>query len=516
MMRKLLFILVVLFLVPVWLSAEDGIYGDYLSTGQENSSLLSDDIFGDYLLFSKHQTVSLDLEDARLIGVLKMLSQQTGLNFISTEAVRDRKITLYIQDIPLKKAMDIIFKANNLNYDFYPEAKMFVIKEMGKPEMELKTKVYYLKYTRLAISKMQQDIDDRLEDDETDSSSSGGETSGNYGIRDAVEKVLSTQGRVAEDPITNSLIVTDVPARFPMIDQVVSKIDTAPMQVIIEAEILDVDKTILDEMGFDWGQASGSGLTAAFAPVSGPVDIANSFLLSNGKSIFNGGTMDFSDTKAAINFLRKDTKTKFLARPKILTLSNQTAVVNLTTNAIVGVEITTDESGNITQNVTRDELGTKLRVTPQVNSYTNEVTMFLELFNRNATDSGFELGSGANVLGVIQNIEERGTKQTVRLREGETLFLGGLIESEEQEIISKIPLLGDIPLIGAFFRYKEKPENKNSQRELMVFLTPRIVEDKYFAKKTSSPDSFRREQFNPEKDFIVDNALNKYMQYRKD
>jgi type II secretory pathway component GspD/PulD (secretin) len=517
MKKILLFILVVLFFIPAGISARDYAYNSNLSSYQRSSDIFSDDILGDYFLFSKEQRISLDLEDARLVDVLKMLSQQTGLNFISTEAVRDRRITLYIQNTPFKKAMDIIFRANNLSYNFYPESEMFVVKEMGKPEIELKTKVYYLKYTRLKTSKMQQDIDDRLEDDEEDSGGSDDDED-DYGIKDAVEKVLTAQGRVSEDPITNALIVTDVPSRFPMIDQVVDKLDTAPIQVIIEAEILDVDKSLLDEMGFNWGDDIGQGLTAAFAPVVGPVEIANKFLIQSGsyagKSIFSGGTMDFSDTTAAINFLRKDTKTKFLARPKILTLSNQTAVVNLITDAVVGVKITTDESGNVTQEVTRDDIGTRLRVTPQVNPHTNEITMFLELFNKNATNSGFELGGGANITGVIQDVEERGTKQTIRLSEGETLFLGGLIEEEEQEIVSKVPLLGDIPLLGALFRYRQQPENKNSQRELMVFLTPRIIKDKAFTKRSNDIAFLEREQLNPEKEFAVESILNKHMNRR--
>ncbi|NQT28710.1 MAG: hypothetical protein HQ570_03845, partial [Candidatus Omnitrophica bacterium] len=117
-----------------------------------------DNIYGDYLLDSFDRKVSLDLEGARLVDVLKMLSQQINLNFISTEAVEERILTLYMEDVPLRQAMDVIFKANNLAYDYYLDSNIFIVKELGKPTLELKTKIYQLKYVRLKSSKMEAEV----------------------------------------------------------------------------------------------------------------------------------------------------------------------------------------------------------------------------------------------------------------------------------------------------------------------------------------------------------------------
>ncbi|MDD4183671.1 MAG: type II and III secretion system protein [Candidatus Omnitrophica bacterium] len=179
-----------------------------------------------------------------------------------------------------------------------------------------------------------------------------------------------------------------------------------------------------------------------------------------------------SDFNLYMQALATDTTTKILARPKILTLSNETAEINLTTNEAIGINTTTTETGVQTSSTERTETGTKLRVTPQVNRDTGEITLFVEVFNRNATDSDLTLTSGAT--GKILNPEERGARTVLRLNNGETLLLGGLINNKSTKTISKIPFLGDIPFIGNAFRYKD---DDRTERELLVFMTPKIIED---------------------------------------
>ena len=436
------------------------------------SGFTQDNIYGSYLLGVFDQTVSLDLEEAFLVDVLKMLSQQTGLNFVSTEAVQERKLTLYLEEVPLREAMDVVFKANNLAYNYYPDSSIFVVKEMGRPSLELVSKVYRLRYVRVKSSRMESEISDILEEDTGEE----GEDTDEGGILKAVEAVLSEVGRVTEDPITNSLIVVDVPAQFPIIDEVVNKLDVAVSRVMIEVEMLDVSKTHMDKIGFNWENGFWAELTPADRNTYWPF---NRERFGAGKSVVTPGTFDLTSMTTLMQFLTEDTTTKFIARPKILTVSNETAEVNLTVNEAIGVTTTSNASGGTTQKVEREETGTKLRVTPQVNSYTNEITLMVEVFNRESTDSGISitgLASGSN----LKNVEERGTKSVIRLKDGETLYVGGLIRKEEKETVRKVPLLGDIPFLGKLFSYTERPGADNQDRELLVFLTPRIIDDDLF------------------------------------
>jgi len=464
-----------------------------------------DNIYGDYLIYSLEKNVSLDLESAQLVDVLKMLSQQTKLNFISTEAVRDRELTLYMENVPLKEAMNIIFKANGLAYDFYPDSNIFVVKEMGKPTLELKTKIYRLQYVWLASSNMDGEIADQLEPEDEDEDEDG--EAGGIGIRFAVERVLSPAGRVTEDPASNSLIVVDVPSQFPMIDEVVAALDIPAQRVLIEAEMLDVSKSHLDKLGFNWangltGSYIGPNRTTAF-PLSYPGESLN--LLPENAPFFNFGTLSLTNLSVVMEFLTQDKSTKFLARPKILTLANETAEVNITTDAAIGVTTTVaGETGATTEDIERETIGTRLRVTPQVNPVTNEITLFVEVFNRDTKSADLTLSQTTGV----KDVEERSARSVVRLQEGETLYIGGLISKQDQETITKVPILGDIPFVGALFRHKSKPLDENTDRELMIFLTPHIIEDKpYLAKKRTI---LSREQVNYSKRDSVNLALDSF------
>ena len=460
-----------------------------------------DNIYGDYLFGSMDKKISLDLENAALVDVLKMLSQQIGLNFISTEAVRDRGITLYMEEVGLREAMDIIFKANNLAYDYYTDSNVFVVKELGKPTLELKTKVYQLQYVRVRSSKMEKEVISMLEDDEEEQESDDAQT----GILGAVESVLTGFGKVTEDPITNSLIVVDVPIQFAVIDKIISELDIPPVKILIEVEMMDVSKAHLDQIGMNFEKGAYAALTPGSRSTRFPWDNR----LSPDK--FAGAdpslsTLDLSDFTMIMQFLTEDTKTKFLARPKILTLANETAEVNLILNEVIGLTRTPNEDGSFTQEIERDDTGTSLRVTPQVNLSTDEITLVVDVFNKESQDSNISVSGMES--GFVKNVEERSTKSIVRLKNGETLLIGGLLKKKEQETITKIPFLGDLPLIGRAFRYTERPKTDNINRELLVFLTPRIMRNEHQLIKKAKV--IVREQQNFSKESSMKIALDRY------
>ncbi|MCK5287954.1 MAG: hypothetical protein KAJ79_02745, partial [Candidatus Omnitrophica bacterium] len=293
-------------------------------------------IDGADMMTVSQKTVSMDLEKARMVDVLKMLSQQTGLNFVTTEAVRGREVTLYMDKVPLKQAMDLIFEANNLAYDFYPESKAFIVKEMGKPSIELRTKIYRLKYVRVSGSRLQKEISEKM-----------GETGGDSdGLKGALGGVLTEVGKVIEDSATNSLIVIDVPFQFKIIDEVIRKLDISNPTVMISVEMLDVSKSKLDKMGFKFE----NGLYAKYTPGarSSHYPFTRSLVKNAGSQLESSsdssnsllGILDLRSFTTVMQFLTEETTTKFIARPKILTLSNETAEVNITAQEAIGVTTT--------------------------------------------------------------------------------------------------------------------------------------------------------------------------------
>jgi len=472
--------------------------------GQDSSGL------GDYIVSGVRRSVSLDLQDAKLVDVLKMFSQQSGLNFVANEAVKERVVTLYLENAGLKEAMDVLFKANNLSYDYYPEANIFVVKDLGKPVLDSITRIYPLKYARVSSSRLQSEITNGLQPATGGGNASSGSSGGN--VKSAIEKVLSEYGKVSEDTMTNSLVVTDVPSQFTVIEKVIAALDKPAPKVMIEVEMLDVSKILIDKIGVQYSSALGGGVSGNFIPGKittnqpFPDHLLKGANLGNRMALDGQWTpsiLDLSSFNAFIQLLSSNSSTKVLARPRILTLSNETAEVNLTVNEAVGIktDMGTAASGTLSQSIERVETGTKLRVTPQVNPNSNEITLFVEVFTKEARDSGLTV-QGLN--GTIKNPEERGAKSVLRLVSGETLLMGGLIKETTQNVQSKIPLLGDIPLLGHLFRHDAKTKD---QRELLVFLTPRLVEDRPMLAKGGK--LFQREQDNPVRSEAISDVLNR-------
>ncbi|MDD2688763.1 MAG: secretin N-terminal domain-containing protein [Candidatus Omnitrophica bacterium] len=445
-------------------------------------------------------TISMDFQDVNLKDILKVLSIQSGLNFIASEAVQDRRVTLYLDKVPLKVAMDKLFAANNLSYELERDSNIFVVKDWGKAAMETITRVFYLKHATVSTSSLKEDMADKLKPTQASTGgglggaiagvggSGGGGGEGKWaiekdtGITTAIKKLLSDQGSIIEDFRTNSLIVTDTPNRMPVIAQVIASLDIAVPQVLLEVEMLDVSKNAVDKLGFDWTRAGKFEMSITSAARSTGFPFAHFWPGSNaaGGTGYSTGTVNFNNPTIALDFLSTQTDTKFLARPRLRTLNNETAEIRIATNEAIGVNTTTQGTTTTQATAERTETGVLLRVTPQIIPETGEITMLIfPKISEASLGSAFVIG-GASYQ--FKDPEERSTKSLVRVKDGETVILGGMIRNEYNYTNSKIPFLGDLPIIGMFFRHKglsssSTASDKNKQRELLVFITPHIIKD---------------------------------------
>lgn len=429
--------------------------------------------------------VTMDLKDASLRDVLKMLSVQSGLNFIASEAVADRKLTLYLDNVRLIDAMDKIFKANNLSYELDKYTNIFLIKDWGKPSIELKTKVYLLKYIRVTNSRINQGSSG--EDSSTSSSSSSSTSSSTdtsstsstesssvaTGLKDALNMVISEYGKISEDPATNSIIVTDTPSKFSAIEEIINKLDVPIPQVIIEVEILDVDKSDVDKLGIKFSSSSTSGWFSYTGPNLGGTYFpfgSDTFRKAAAKTAPTPASWTMSGFGFILEFLSTRSSTKFLARPKIFVLNNETATLKLSAQEAIGSLTTTQGQGTASTTATsaeRAETGVSLEVTPQISMATGEITMFLKPTVKEAV-TGLTIGTQTT-----KDVEERSVKSTVRVKDGETVMIGGLLRKRDPVTVTKVPFFSSIPLVGMFFRHRDTTGNKD--REILVFITPKII-----------------------------------------
>ena len=421
--------------------------------------------------------ISMDFKDADLKDILKLFSIQSGLNFIASEAVQDRRLTLYLDRVPIKEAMDKIFKANNLSYELDEEAGIFMVKDWGRPQIETITKVFYLRYATVSSSSFKKEMSKQV----VETAAGGGGESGKWAVEDdtgitkAVKKILSEYGSVIEDFRTNSLIVTDIPSRMPIIAQVIASLDVSVPQVMLEVEILDVSKNTVDKLGFEFADNPFTLILPG-----GFVRRGAGFYIGAASDRNTEGKVTLGNTYAhLLDFLSTQTDTKYLARPRILTLNNETAEISITKDEIVGYKETVNmpETGPpiITREyirstdlkLTKEGTGVFLRVTPQINPDTGEITLVIN--PKSSITSLSELTSTQS------DTEVRSTKSIIKLRDGETVILGGLIHNDKKVIVKKLPILGDIPLIRMLFRSKN--QTKDIERELLVFITPHILKD---------------------------------------
>lgn len=432
----------------------------------------------DLISKESYRKISLDFRDASLKTILKIFSEQSGLNFIASQSIQDRTITLYLDNVPLKEALDNIMAANNLKYELDPGSNIFIVRETGRPDIETITKIYHLKYARLKTSRLESAIAGGAAGGASGGAAAGGPADsgggassgegggGGGGIEDVIMSVLSPNGKIKDDPRTNTLVIQDIPVQFELIDKVIALLDVPSPQVMIEVEMLDVSKKTIDEMGVDTTasimQLKGSSTETKFPfSIDGRAGIPS--------PAFTYGTLSNAVFTAVLDLLTTDTRTKFLARPRILTMNNESAEIKIATNEAIGQNtVTTSSEGTATstQAAERVETGVSLKVTPQIDSHSGYVTMFIQPVVSEAK-TGATFGSTT-----FKDPEVRSSTTTLMVRDGETIVVGGLIRTKDETTIKKIPFLGDIPLAGGFFRHKDKTQE---ERELIVFITPRII-----------------------------------------
>jgi len=420
--------------------------------------------------FSSKKKISLDFKDASLKDVLKAFSMQSGLNFIAGEKIEDKKITLYMENVSVEDALDTILKSSHLIYEQPPGTNILMVKQMNVPAVETVTRIYQLNYADPEMIKtLFKGMGEAKQVEKT--TPEGTKTSASF-----IQGVLSEYGKVAADKRTNSLIITDIPTQFPMIEETISRLDEPTPQVMIEAEILEVDTEYMEQIGVDFGEDGFLKFTGAVKNTAFPfndLDVSGS-----GTS----GTISAGTFTAILDLLKRDTKTKILARPRILTLNNQTAEINITANtAVASITESFTTEDRTTTSAERIETGVKLVVTPTINK-DGYVTMVVAPEVTEPKDSTF-------FPGTYVDPHTRSAKTTIRVRNGDTLVLGGLIKHDEDVRKRKIPILGDIPLLGRPFRWDYKLKE---DKELIIFITPHIVKDFYY-NKTQVSSALERE-----------------------
>jgi general secretion pathway protein D len=317
--------------------------------------------------------------------------------------------------------------------------------------------------------------------------------------------ILEGAVTITSDKATNSLIIVASPIDYETVKDVLKKLDIRRRQVYVEAAIIEMGLSKSRELGFEFQAMSdidNNKITAVGgtnfggivpATVQGPAAFANFNGLAVGavKGTFTYNNMTFLNIGALLRALQTDGDVNVLSTPNILTTDNQKAEIMVGEN----VPFKTGQSqsaatggASILTTIERKDVGINLKITPQI---TSDDSVRLELYQEisNVVESATPNADGPTT-------SKRSASTTVVIKDRETMVIGGLIRDNVTSTASKVPLLGDIPILGWLFKYKT---TKIEKTNLMIFITPYIIKNEQDAaditrRKSELQEDFRKDQ----------------------
>ncbi len=416
----------------------------------------------------KGKPISLNFQDIPVRTVLQLIADFNNLNLVTTDSVSGN-ITLRLDGVPWEQALDIILKVRGLdkrlddNILLVAPAEEIAARE--KQQLESRNQVadlapLYTDYLQINYAKASE-VAALLSSEST--------------------KLLSAKGAVSVDERTNVLVVKDTAEVISNIKRMLDILDIPVKQVVIEARMVTIDDGFDEALGVRWGvskndghgnstsgtiegndSSNGTGVAGSVEDrlnVNLPVTNAAGTLAFQVARLANGTLLDLE-----LSALEKESKAEIIASPRVTTANQKPALIEQ------GTEIPYVESSSSgATSVTFKKAVLSLKVTPQITP-DNRVILDLTV-TQDTKGETVPTGTGDAVSINAQSITTQ-----VLVNNGETLVLGGIYQQTIKNDVSKVPLLGDIPGLGALFR---KTTSENKKRELLIFVTPRIVTDSF-------------------------------------
>jgi len=442
--------------------------------------------------------VSINYQNGDVRALLRLMAEELGLNAVISETVTGTT-TLVLKDVPADQVIDIIFQQKGL--DMRKKGTIIMI----APRDEIATREKLDFESRQQISELEPlqmeqfmlnyqragDVARLL----SGSEQQGGGAEGGGAI--ATQQILSKRGSAVADPQSNILFVTDIPSKLAEIRTFIKTIDVGARQVMIEARIVEAQDNFNRELGAKINfinskavQLGGSGIytaggqmtpmttttTSSGTTVTPATLVQNPMMGVNLPAPATGGTLALSLFNAAatrilnleLSALQSDGLGKIISSPRIVTANNVEAKIEDGTEIpYVTIQST---GGTSTATVSFKPAKLSLKVTPQI---TPEGTVKMNLVVKKEEADWTK----AVVLNGYANppIKSSVVQTNAVVENGGTVVIGGVFINDSQNSVEKVPFLGDLPALGWLFKYKKE---QGTRRELLVFITPRIISDK--------------------------------------
>ena len=424
-----------------------------------------------FFILKNLEKLSLNFQNVEIRALLQVIADFTGFNIITSDSVTG-SLTLRLKDVPWDQALDVILQAKGLgmrksgNVIWVAPKDEMAAKE--KQELEARAAVTGLEPLRTQAFQMNYAKATELVKSLKGEGGSGGSSA----------KMLSSRGSAIAEARTNMLFVTDVPSVLEQISAMIAKLDIPIRQVMIEARMVEATDTWGQSLGVrlgisgvnaggrgaQIGSVDGDTIRLGFgdnttmyslpAPTLGNSDFNPAALAV---SIFSSGAARFLNLE--ISALEADGNGKIISSPRVVTADQTKAIIEQGLNLPYLVASSSGATAVQFQKATL-----KLEVTPQITPE-GSVIMDVDITN-DQIDRATIAGYAINTKHIQTN---------VLVENGGTVVIGGIYTVNESKNVSKVPLLGDIPLIGNLFKNRTK---ETSKREMLVFLTPKIVSER--------------------------------------
>jgi len=386
--------------------------------------------------------VSFNFKEADLLTVVRLMASQENLNLVLGGDLSG-SVTIKLTDVTLETAMDAILHVNG--YEWFLQENIIVIKPSSPDSQlsgELDTQIYRLRFVHGAI------ITEALEEVLTE--------------RGKVKSLSSSQSLDYDFEIDDIVMVTDVPTNFALIDRVIGTIDQEGAQINIAVKFIETTLKRGETIGIDWNLRQSMQLPGNKKGVFS--DNINFNEIAFGIDTMSFATLTAPVVSAMLDLLANDDDTKLLQEPQVTTMNNSPA--NIVVGTTIPILVPQGEGsvfGTNPYTYENQDVNIALDVLPRLNAY-NAISLAI-----NTSVQAIIGYTGENSRPIVSNRE---TNTNVRVKDGETLLIGGMIFETEEEKVNKVPLLGDIPLIKSLFRFSSI---QKEQKELLIFITPTII-----------------------------------------
>lgn len=443
------------------------------------------------------EKLSLNFQNVEVRSVLQVIADFTGINIVASDTVSGN-LTLRLKDVPWDQALDLIMqtrgldKRQNGNVIWVAPKDELLTKE--KQELEARSAVVDLEpmvTEYIQLNYMRADEAQTMlygfasgaflksaTNNEVNCSAQAQGLGGAAAAQamqkgnntsETDQKILTKRGRATYELKTNTLIITDTASKIQEVRDLLARLDVPARQVMIEARVVVATDGWSRDLGARLGFTAAKTSSLFGAPHTGSVDGLGQSL----PAVTGAGELALSLVNLAngnlltleLRALEADDKGKVISNPRVVTSNQKPAVIlNGTQVPYITTQLT---NGVLQQTVTFKDAFLCLLVDPQI--LNNDSIILTVEVQKDSVRIVPEIGDD------IPAIDTKRIKTQVRVNNGETLVLGGIFDGTERSLTSKVPLLGDVPVFGNLFKTTSK---ENSKTELIIFLTPRILDER--------------------------------------